>query len=342
MRPLGSTLCSFRLGNLPLIWCLAYMFQVTAMIQASDSKIRLIRTQDASVDVLVGSKLLTSYHFGLGLHKPIFHPLKASNGKSVTRGFPMEFGIPGEHTDHWHHEGVSFTYGDVDGIDFWAKFGPRGDNPGSGKIRHTGFTRIESGEVGRLSSTADWIEPTGKVVLRQEADFTFRAESNWHAIDLSFVLTAQKEKVTFRDTKEGMMALRLASPLREDNGGRYLNAAGQETEAGVWGKRSPWVALRGKIEGEGVTVALINHPESAGYPTYWHARGYGLFSANPFGRKDFEKGSAPLNFSLEPGGSANFLYRILVHTGELTLEEMERQFQAYLEASSKSQASDQK
>ncbi len=342
MRSVGSTRLPFRLWNLPLILCLTFMFQTVAMIQASDSRIRLIRTQDASVDVLVGSKLLTSYHFGLGLHKPIFHPLKAPNGKSVTRGFPMEFGIAGEHTDHWHHEGVSFTYGDVDGIDFWAKFGPRGDNPGSGRIRHTGFTRIESGEVGRLSSTADWITPSGKVILRQEADFSFRAESNWQAIDLSFLLTAQKEKVTFRDTKEGMMALRLASSLREDNSGRYLNAAGQETEAGVWGKRSPWVALRGTIDGEGITVALINHPESAGYTTYWHARGYGLFSANPFGRKDFEKGSASLNFSLEPGRSANFRYRILVHSGKLTLQEMESQFQAYLEASSKSQAPNQK
>ena len=336
MKSADSTRCPSRLWDLSLILCIACMFQATVMIHASDSKIQLIRTQDASVDVLVGSKLLTSYHFGLGLHKPIFHPLKAPNGKSVTRGFPMEFGIPGEHTDHWHHEGVSFTYGDVDGIDFWAKYGPRGDNPGSGKIRHTGFTRIESGEVGRLTSTADWITPVGKVVLRQEADFTFRAESDWQAIDLSFVLTAQKEKVTFRDTKEGMMALRLASQLREDKSGRYLNAAGKEAEAGVWGKRSAWVALRGTIDGEEVTVALINHPESAGYPTYWHARGYGLFSANPFGRKDFEKGSVPLNFSLEPGRSANFRYRILVHSGKLTLQEMERQFQNYVETSSKS------
>ena len=339
MRPVGSTRCPIRVWNFSLILCLACMFQVTAMIQASDSKIRLIRTQDASVDVLVGSKLLTSYHFGLGLHKPIFHPLKAPNGKTVTRGFPMEFGIAGEHTDHWHHEGVSFTYGDVDGLDFWAKFGPRGDNSGSGKIRHTGFTRIESGEVGRLSTKADWITPSGKVVLRQEADFTFHAGSDWQAIDLSFVLTAQKEKVTFRDTKEGMMALRLAPQLREDHSGRYLNADGQEKEAGVWGKRSAWVALRGTIDGEGVTVAMINHPESVRYPTYWHARGYGLFSANPFGRKDFEKGSAPLNFSLEPSRSANFRYRILVHSGKLTLAEMESQFQAYLESSSKSQTS---
>ena len=83
-------------------------------------------------------------------------------------------------------------------------------------------------------------------------------------------------------------------------------------------------------------MALINHPESAVYPTYWHARGYGLFSANPFGRKDFEKGSVPLNFSLEPGRSANFRYRILVHSGKLMLQEMERQFQNYVETSSKS------
>ena len=314
-----------------LLLSLVLLLGMVATVGAADSGIRLVRTQDASVEVFVGSRLLTTYHYGLGLHKPIFHPIKAPNGKTVTRGFPMEFGIPGERTDHWHHEGVSFTYGDVDGVDFWAKFGPRRGNPGSGRIRHTGFTRIESGDVGYLSSTSDWIAPGGEVVLRQESDFAFRAGSGWQTVDMRFVLTAQKEKVTFRDTKEGMMALRLAAELREDNGGSYLNENGDEKEAGVWGKKSSWVALRGNVEGKEVTVALLNHSGSVGYPTYWHVRGYGLFSANPFGRKDFEKGLPPLHFSLEAGKSAEFRYRILIHMGKLGLKEMKAQYQTYLE-----------
>ena len=29
-----------------------------------------------------------------------------------------------------------------------------------------------------------------------------------------------------------------------------------------------------------VTLAMLDHPKNVGFPTYWHARGYGLFAAN--------------------------------------------------------------
>jgi hypothetical protein len=49
-----------------------------------------------------------------------------------------------------------------------------------------------------------------------------------------------------------------------------------------------------------------------GFPTYWHARGYGLFAANPLGQKIFSDGKQDLNFSIAPGQSATFRYRILL------------------------------
>ena len=89
------------------------------------------------------------------------------------------------------------------------------------------------------------------------------------------------------------------------------------------------MSLQGSVHGEDVTIAILNHPGSIGYPTFWHARAYGLFSANPFGRKDFKKGSFPLNISLKRGQSAIFLYRILVHSGHLSQSDMETQFKIY-------------
>ena len=43
------------------------------------------------------------------------------------------------------------------------------------------------------------------------------------------------------------------------------------------------------IDGEPVTVAILDHPSNVGYPTHWHARGYGLFAANPLGDKQFNE-----------------------------------------------------
>ena len=307
---------------------LAWLVQSGASAE-SPRRIRIVKTDAARVDIYAGEALFASYHYGIGLHKPIFHPLLSPGGHRITRAFPMEFGIPGEQTDHWQHEGVFFTYRNVNDVDFWSKFPPRRDNPGSGRIRNTGFTQLEGGERGLLGTTADWIAPTGRVLLKQNSQITIQAGPDWRALDLKITLTAQEEPVTFGDIEEGMLAIRVASDLREDRTGHYLNAEGLERAENVWGKRSPWVALRGSVEGEDLTLAIMNHPRSVRYPTYWHARAYGLFAANPFGRADFEKGAPPLNFSLAPRESALLLYRILIHSGHLTRSRMEDQFKGY-------------
>lgn len=301
----------------------------SAASAASAHRIRLVRTDAARVDIYACEALIASYHYGIGLHKPILHPLRSPGGHRITRGFPMVFGIPGEQTDHWQHEGVFLTYRNVNGVDFWSKFPPTRDRPGSGRIRHTGFTRLEGGETGTLGTTADWIAPTGKVLLKQDSQMTIRAGPAWRILDLQITLTAQDEPVTFGDIEEGLLAIRVASGLREDHTGRYLNAEGLELAKNVWGKRSPWVALRGTVQDEDLTLVIMNHPRSVQYPTFWHARAYGLFAANPFGRADFEKGAPPLNFSLAPGESALLLYRILIHSGHLTRSQIEDEFHKY-------------
>jgi len=310
---------------------LLVLFQSVPASAESRHGVRLVKTDAARVDIYVGKDLFASYQYGIGFHKPIFHPMLTPKGNRLTRGYPMEFGIPDEHSDHWHHEGISFTYGNLSGVDFWSKLPGGRDKPGSGRIRNTGISRLESGQEGVMETTSDWIAPSGKVMLKQASRMTIAAGPGWRTLDLRFQLTAQGEKVTFNDTKEGMMAIRVAPDLREDRTGRYLNAQGLELSKAVWGKKSSWVALRGSVQGEDLTLAIMNHPGSVEYPTYWHARGYGLFSANPFGRKDFQKGSPPLNVSLNPGESALFLYRILVHSGHLSKSRMAAQFESYRE-----------
>ena len=56
----------------------------------------------------------------------------------------------------------------------------------------------------------------------------------------------------------------------------------------------------------------------------------GLFAANPFGRKDFVRGSEPQNFTLKKGESAIFRFRVLIHSGDLMSQKaIEANFQEY-------------
>ena len=52
---------------------------------------------------------------------------------------------------------------------------------------------------------------------------------------------------------------------------------------------------------EPVTIAILDHRSNPGYPTHWHARGYGLFAANPLGQKTLNDGTVEITLPLEPG-----------------------------------------
>ena len=70
--------------------------------------------------------------------------------------------------------------------------------------------------------------------------------------------------------------------------------------------------LGGMIKDKAVSITILDHPKNNSYPTYWHARGYGLFSANPLGANIFSKGKESLNLTLKKGEEVTFRYRILI------------------------------
>jgi hypothetical protein len=63
---------------------------------------------------------------------------------------------------------------------------------------------------------------------------------------------------------------------------------------------------------DSISVAIIDHPKNVNYPTFWHARGYGLFAANPLGEKVFTNGKSEKNLQLKKGESVTFRHRVVV------------------------------
>jgi hypothetical protein len=88
--------------------------------------------------------------------------------------------------------------------------------------------------------------------------------------------------------------------------------------------------LTGKVNQESITLVMLDHPRNVGFPTYWHARGYGLFAANPLGQEVFSNGKEKLNFTLEPKQSVTFRYRLLILSGPTTPAQVETQFQKFI------------
>jgi hypothetical protein len=111
--------------------------------------------------------------------------------------------------------------------------------------------------------------------------------------------------------------------------GLYRSSEGKEGDA-VWGTRGKWTMLTGDVNGTPVTVAILDHPSNTGYPTYWHARGYGLFAANPLGQKAMSNGKEELNFVLAPKRQVVFRHQVLILDGKATPADIERHYQAFV------------
>lgn len=298
------------------------------------------------VNILFNGQLLTTYRYDDSIMKPVLFPVNTVSGITVTRGYPLA-PRAGERTDHPHHVGLWFNYESVNGLDFWnhsTAIEPA-RRPHYGTIFHR---RVEKAgadaKKAELTVSAEWKNQQGELQLRELTRFIFTVSGSTLEITRTSTLTAADKKVVFKDVKDGLLAIRVAreleQPSRENsefidaNGrvtkvdqmpsagitGQYTGSEGLKGDA-VWSSRGRWVMLNGKLAGRKVTVAMIDHPENPGYPTYWHARGYGLFALNPLGAAVFSKGEDQMNLELQPGTSVHFRYRIIIHEGNLLAPE---------------------
>lgn len=314
--------------------------------------VKLVRNDaERKVDVLVGGQFFTSYIYPDEkiLKKPVLFPIKTAKGSTITRGYPLA-PRANERTDHPHHVGLWLNYEYVNGLDYWnnsTAIPAEKRLEKYGLIRHTGISKAKNGKVGKLDVIADWVEKdgTGNIILKEKTAYQFSGKGEVRIIDRTTTLTAAVDEVALNDVKDGMLAIRVTRELElpSDKPDVFTDANGIETKVpvvnnegkvgnyhsseningeAVWSTRGKWMNLSGKIGSEDVAVAMIDHPKNINYPTYWHARGYGLFALNPLGEKVFTNGKKTLNLKLKKGESVTFRYRVVVKSGVLTDAEL--------------------
>ena len=326
----------------------AFCFSMSAIAQAKTNGFQFVeRPADKQLDLLYNNQLLTAYCYYDSSRKPILFPVNTVDGVTVTRSYPFRM-VPGERTDHPHHTGIWLNYESVNGLDFWNNSTAIEPAKRSqyGTIRHQKvISKKATGNGATLVTSSVWVRPDNKVLLNEITTFNFSVQGNDLIIDRKSQLTATDTTVLFKDVKDGMIAIRVARELElpskeassfvdekgivtkvppsgNDVTGMYYASNGRKGDS-VWSSRGPWVMLTGKKDGKDITIGIIDHPKNVGYPTYWHARGYGLFAANPLGQKLFSNGKEELNFSLKPGETTTFRYRFVIHSGKsLTPEQM--------------------
>ena len=285
------------------------------------------------------------------LAKPFFYPLRPSaGGPAVTRDWPMKRGTPGETTDHFHQKSVWFCHGDVEpgwykpdsksadgrpgAVNFWT------EAAGHGRIVcvHVGEGKLEGSEGLLVPTRNEWRASDGTKVLDEVRLIGFHHRLAGVLLTFDITLTANDGSVTFGDTKEGSMGVRVHDELRTQakTGSVVTSADGTTATASkddlsLWGKGADWHDYSGTVGGKACGLAVFDHPANTPRSA-WHTRAYGLMAANPFGRA---KSKFPLFadrtdlVKLEKGQSLRLRYGVYAHNGDVAAGKVAEVFAGY-------------
>ena len=231
-----------------------YVLAPVSSTAVPPATVSLTEVPNDRVEVRIGDELITSYYYGSAYPRPFLYPLIGPYGASVTRHFPMQ-NIEGERQDHKHHRSVYTAYGDVNGVDDWS------EEPGHGRIVHTGFQGLEQGPVyATIRSQSDWVSNSGEKVMSGAARSPSMAFLPRRVLDYEVRLTASEEE--FGDTKGRILSVRVATSMDAARGGKIENSYGGVNEKETWGKRAEWCDYPDRSR-QAVGIAVMDHPATS-------------------------------------------------------------------------------
>ena len=289
-----------------------------------------LNQSEGQVKVSLNGQHFTTFDFS-GYDKPILYPILGPGQVGMTRNWPMEKDVEGEAHDHPHHKSMWISH-EISGIDFWAE--------SEGKVETTEVeTKANGKQKNLLRATSKWIRKNdGKTLLTDQTDYRFGGNEKSRWIDCTITYRADHGDITFDDTKEGLFAIRTHPDLRlsarpkhgvTEVFGKAVNSEGVSGKE-IWGKSAKWLLYQGPIDGKPMSIAMYDHPDNLRHPTTWHARDYGLVTANPFGLHHFkgmEKGAG--EYEIKKGDSLTLRYRVEFFDGLSTTDEIKQHYQEF-------------
>jgi hypothetical protein len=298
-----------------------------------------VEKSEAGAIVKFDGKLVTEYVTNQA-NKPFLWPVIGPGGVEMTRAYPMK-DVDGEKKDHPHHRSVWFGHQKFNGFDTWHEprtITERGGSKevlekrlaGLGATVHREFVKLEGGkEAATIVSRNDYVGSNGKKLLADERALVFRMGDGKLVLDYDIVFKAEHGDCPIGDMKDSGFCVRVPTSMTVDakQGGKMVNSNGQ-TDKDTWGKRADWVSFTGPVQGKEMGIAILNHPSSFRYPTPWHARTYGLFTANAFGTKSIAK-EEDGSFDLHKGETFALRHRVIFHEGNIEKAGIAKEWEQY-------------
>ncbi len=282
--------------------------------------------KEGSLGLLVDGRPLWVCRFGDQSAKPYFHPIATPAGVTLTAEAPE---------DHpWHH-GHWFSWKFINGVNYWEEDRKTGKAAGETLVERVRVAR-EADFGARIEIDLTYQPAGGPTVMREERVIEVSEPRNRRAyyIDWTQTFTAGDREVVLDRT-----------PLPDEPGGktwggygglafRFVNDFDVQRAVPLDGgevrwqddrhrSRSPAMEMNATIAGRVAGVAILNHPESLNAPTPWY-----LIDSEPMKYMN----PAVLCYgphTLRAGESLTLRYRVVVHDGALSAEDLQRHYHEY-------------
>lgn len=263
------------------------------------------------IDVVIGNRFFTSYHFQSDEKYPFFFPVNGPlSGGSVTS---MRNG------EYPHHSSLFFACDRVNGGNYWQEGLERG------RIISIGARILEEkGERVVLTDACVWKRPDAESPIIDRRKITISAPSDkMYQIDFDIEMVMLMD-VTIQQTNHSLFSARIDPDLSVNQGGMMISAEGKAGEKATFGIGSPWIDCYGerKTGMEGITI--MQHPSNRWYPSPWFTRDYGFISPTPMYWPENDKDT-----QLKKGEVVKLRYRVLVHAGDTKEAGIAKEFERY-------------
>ena len=309
-------------SHLPLyaVFVLLLLFRCDAF----SAEITAERSEKGAV-VKIDGQLFTEYLVRSG-SKPILWPIIGPTGKPMTRDYPL-LDHPGEKNDHPHQRSLWFTHGEVNGIDFWDEDGQQG-----GHDRSTSkFLEVAGGKPAVIATRNAWLAPDGKKVCEDQRTLRFDTDGDARWIDFDITIKATDGAGDFR-RHEGRHVRRARGRdhQRRRQSGRQDRQQPAAGRRGRLGAGAAWVDYHGPSTARpwaspsSIIPAVFVSPRTGTCgPTA--VCGQSVRVARFCGRRKPASGA----YTLSPGESVTFRYRVLLHRGDEKEGKVAEAFVAY-------------
>ena len=336
----GESMKITRKLSVSLVLAVSFTVINSVQVTAVATEFSMKQEPTGDIAIYIDDQLFTRYITSDKVaNKCYFWPIVGPGGIKMTRAYPMQ-NVEGEKQDHPHHRSVCFGLHSANGFNTWHEvltFTKKGkvDPHKAAHLGHQVHTKVSkaeaSGNAATLVVESENVTPNGEVYMLQTRTVDFHvADNGSRVMDIEIVLKGIQDKITIHDMKDSGLTVRVAHSMSVDakEGGCIINSTG-DANGDAWGKRVSWVDFNGPVEGKTMGVAMLNHPDSFRYPTPWHVRNYGLFTANPFALKEVAGEIDSGDVDLAKGQSITLRHRIIFHAGDEKTAKIAEAWKAY-------------